>query len=103
MDTGLLVLKSKSMARGVLAFKENAIQRSVEVAPVFHAEDDVVVEWRALTIALLDTVRDEVNKSLNLRGSEALTMGQLLGAGTWQAGREIAEVQVRSPLMTIIF
>jgi hypothetical protein len=49
---------------------------------------EVIVEWRALTVALLDTLLDLVRAKLGLDASFALP--QLLQGGTWSAGRKIA-------------
>ncbi|KAL1970892.1 hypothetical protein VTN77DRAFT_2726 [Rasamsonia byssochlamydoides] len=95
VDMGLLTLKEKDMQRGLEAYKENAQikgQPSVEVVPLFTADDDVIVEWRAATVGFLDDLLEEVNHQLGLSGEDALTLAQLLEAGTWKGGRELAEV-----------
>ncbi|KAF2764105.1 DUF1688-domain-containing protein [Teratosphaeria nubilosa] len=95
VDTGLLTLKSEDAQRGLDQYQRNAQrqgQPNVEVVPLFTADDDVIVEWRALTVGFLDMLLVEVNKQLNLRGSDKLTLAQMLEAGTWKGGREIAEV-----------
>ncbi|KAJ6070310.1 hypothetical protein N7467_011629 [Penicillium canescens] len=95
VDLGLLSLKPDDMQRGINAYKENAQikgQPNVEVAPLFSADDDVIVEWRAVTVGFLDELLDEVNSQLGLRGEEQLSLAQMLEAGTWKGGREIAEV-----------
>ncbi|GES64168.1 DUF1688-domain-containing protein [Aspergillus terreus] len=95
IDMGLLTLKDDDLQRGLAAYKENAQikgQPSVEVVPLFSADDDVIVEWRAVTVGFLDDLLDEVNSQLGLRGEEELTLAQMLEAGSWKGGREIAEV-----------
>ncbi|KAJ5512705.1 hypothetical protein N7463_002257 [Penicillium fimorum] len=96
IDLGLLSLKLEDMQRGINAYKENAQikgQPNVEVAPLFCADDDVIVEWRAVTVGFLDDLLEEVNSQLGLKGSEdQLSLAQMLEAGTWKGGREIAEV-----------
>ncbi|EWC47473.1 hypothetical protein DRE_00441 [Drechslerella stenobrocha 248] len=95
IDTGLLTLKPQQAKRGLDAYHANSKkegQPNVEVVPMFSAEDDVIVEWRALTVQLLDRLLPEVNKMLGLQGPEVLTLGQMLEAGTWKGGRELAEV-----------
>lgn len=52
--------------------------------------DAIVVEWRGLTVALLDRLRPRVAKKLGLAESD-FTIGQLLEGGTWWAGRRIAK------------
>lgn len=87
VDTGLLSLKSDDMQRGLEQFQQNAHikgQQSMEVVPLFTASDDVIVEWRAATVGFLDDLRDEVNAQLGLRGPDALSLAQILEAGTWK-------------------
>ncbi len=50
---------------------------------------DLVIEWRALTVALLDRVADAVRVRLGL-SEEALPLARVLEGGTWSAGRAIA-------------
>ncbi|KAL4817792.1 hypothetical protein BDW67DRAFT_159152 [Aspergillus spinulosporus] len=95
IDLGLLTLKPADLERGLAAYRDNAQikgQPSMEVVPLFSADDDVVVEWRALTVGFLDDLLEEVNGQLGLLGDDQLTLAQMLEAGTWKGGREIAEV-----------
>jgi hypothetical protein len=48
-----------------------------------------IVEWRALTVALLDRTAAEVRGQLGLSPA-ALPLAKVLEAGTWAAGRAIA-------------
>lgn len=87
IDMGLLTLRDEDLERGVAAYKQNAQirgQPSVEVVPFFSADDDVVVEWRAVTVGFLDDLLDEVNSQLGLRGEDQLTLAQMLEAGSWK-------------------
>ncbi|KJX93470.1 DUF1688-domain-containing protein [Zymoseptoria brevis] len=95
VDTGLLNLKPDDVARGIEQYHLNATrqgQPSIEVVPLFTADDDVIVEWRALTVGFLDELLAEVNLLLGLTGENKLSLAQMLEAGTWKGGREIAEV-----------
>ncbi|KAJ5223435.1 hypothetical protein N7468_007977 [Penicillium chermesinum] len=96
IDMGLLTLKPHDLERGINAYRENAQikgQPNVEVVPLFSTDDDVIVEWRAVTVGFLDELLDEVNNQLGLSGTEEpLSLAQMLEAGTWKGGREIAEV-----------
>lgn len=95
VDTGLLTLKPEDMQRGLEQYQTNAArqgQPKVEVVPLFTADDDVIVEWRAVTVGFLDMLLDEVNSLLGLSGSKKLSLAQMLEAGSWKGGREIAEV-----------
>jgi hypothetical protein len=55
-----------------------------------HPTDSkLVVEWRALTVALLDRVADGVRDRLDLEASE-FPLARVLQGGTWSAGRRAA-------------
>lgn len=56
----------------------------------FHTGAEIVVEWRALTLCLLDRVAVVVRKKLN-KTAEELPLAQVIEGGTWQAGRQIAK------------
>jgi len=51
--------------------------------------DPWVVEWRALTVALLDELAPQVRAALG-DGAAALPLACILEGGTWAAGRQIA-------------
>ena len=54
----------------------------------------LVVEWRALTVALLDRTAVEMRRQLGLAlGPEELPLAKVLEGGTWRAGRELAREQ----------
>jgi len=72
VDLGVLVLRDAADA-----------SRSHEV------DSALVVEWRALTVALLDHLADKVRARLN-RNAESLPLASLLEGGSWAAGRAAA-------------
>lgn len=95
IDTGLLTLKPDDHKRGIDQYHMNASrvgQQGVEVVPLFTADDDVIVEWRAVTVGLLDELLVEVNKQLGLKDDKKLSLAQMLEAGSWKGGRELAEL-----------
>ncbi|KAI5813545.1 hypothetical protein BZA77DRAFT_117220 [Pyronema omphalodes] len=95
IDTGLITLKTPQQERGIKKFHENAEKNGVtgvEVVPAFTPDDDVIVEWRAVTLGFLDMLLEDVNKLLGLSGPDTLSLAQMLEAGTWKGGRELAEV-----------
>lgn len=51
--------------------------------------DEVIVEWRALTVALLDRVAEAVRSKLGKTPVE-LPLANILEGGTWAAGRAVA-------------
>jgi hypothetical protein len=53
------------------------------------ASSELVVEWRALTVALLDRLAPSLRQELGLSAAE-LPLGKVLEGGTWSAGRKIA-------------
>jgi hypothetical protein len=51
--------------------------------------DEWVIEWRALTVVLLDELADLVRAELGLSAAE-LPLASVLEGGTWATGRELA-------------
>ncbi len=54
-----------------------------------HLDSKVIVEWRALTVALLDEIAVHVRQLLDLT-AEQLPLAKILEGGTWWAGRKLA-------------
>ena len=69
VDTGVLILRDPAEA-----------MRDHDVG------SPLVVEWRALTVALLDELAGKVRRRLNLDAA-AFPLAKLLQGGTWAAGR----------------
>ena len=69
---------------GVIALKYEA-----DAARAHEAGSTLVVEWRALTVALLDEIGSLIRKRLG-RTREELPLAKVLEGGTWAAGRRIA-------------
>ena len=69
---------------GALRPKQRAILQET-----FAAGDEPIVEWRALTVALLDRIASHVRLHLDL-DVERLPLVKVLEAGTWFAGRMLA-------------
>ncbi|KAJ4353359.1 uncharacterized protein N0V89_005087 [Didymosphaeria variabile] len=80
VDLGVLSVKPASLERGLAA--------SGSALPQFGAGDDAVVEWRAMTLVLIDKLYEMVKG--RMEGVD-LSMAQLLEAGTWKSGREVAK------------
>jgi hypothetical protein len=72
LDTGVIVPRDPRLAR----------RR-------FKPGDEAIVEWRALTVALLDELAELVRAQLG-RSEAELPLASVLEGGTWAAGREIA-------------
>jgi hypothetical protein len=73
IDTGVLKLRDPTAAT-----REHAV------------DSELVVEWRALTVALLDRLADITRQRLNMDG-RTLPLAKILQGGTWTAGRTIAK------------
>ena len=50
-----------------------------------------IIEWRALTVALIDPLAERVRGLLGSRHA-AMPLAAILEGGTWAAGRELARV-----------
>ncbi|MEM9266738.1 MAG: DUF1688 family protein, partial [Cyanobacteria bacterium P01_F01_bin.13] len=50
----------------------------------------VVVEWRALTVIMLDLMGERIRQLLN-KSAEEFPLIKILEGGTWAAGRRIAK------------
>ncbi|MBR1187834.1 URC4/urg3 family protein [Bradyrhizobium sp. AUGA SZCCT0160] len=69
---------------GVLVFRDpESAQREHEVA------SPLVVEWRALTVALLDRIADGLRHRLKVDAT-SMPLAKILEGGTWAAGRLLA-------------
>lgn len=88
VDTGLLTLKKADADRGLKKWHEYMPGSSTEVVPMFEPSDDVVVEWRAVTVGFLDDLLASVNQGLGLSGSDKLNLAQMLEAGTWKVSQD---------------
>jgi hypothetical protein len=105
IDTGVLILRREDANRGLDEFHLNAQRegkRSVEVVPMFKPDDDVVVEWRAVTVGFLDQLLVEVNASLGLQGTDRLTLPQMLEAGSWKVCSKIIYILSNTVLLSLI-
>ncbi|MBL8588008.1 MAG: URC4/urg3 family protein [Methylobacteriaceae bacterium] len=66
------------------------ILRDPDAATRPHAPgDELIVEWRALTVALLDEIAVAMRARLGMDAT-TLPLAKVLQGGTWTAGREIA-------------
>jgi Protein of unknown function (DUF1688) len=56
----------------------------------YKVGDELIIEWRALTVALLDQLANEVRQQMGL-SVEQLPLACVLEGGTWAAGRMTAQ------------
>ena len=78
VDLNILRLKPEVLCNGQ--------KRSGHELPQFDAKSDPIVEWRAMTVALIDELHEMVARRLGV----SLTLAQTLEAGSFKAGRELA-------------
>jgi hypothetical protein len=69
---------------GLLNVKDTAILQEPHLPG-----SEVIVEWRALTVSLLDRIAAAIRQQLHLNATE-LPLVKVLQGGTWTAGRRIA-------------
>ncbi|KAH8693211.1 hypothetical protein BGW36DRAFT_302345 [Talaromyces proteolyticus] len=77
---------------GILSLKPEIEQQHTaagEDLPRLPPTADAIVEWRAMTVALLDELFVLVSSKFAEQGTK-LSMAQMLEAGTWKGGRELA-------------
>ncbi|WP_028388053.1 URC4/urg3 family protein [Legionella fairfieldensis] len=72
IDTGLLQVKNETVLQQLQA-----------------PDSEVIVEWRALTVALLDELAVAIRQRLQKSAAE-LPLAKILQGGTWEAGRRLA-------------
>lgn len=73
IDSGLLHIKNKEL-----------------ISQAHEPGSEFIVEWRALTVALLDELANVIRKILN-KNEQELPLAKILQGGTWEAGRRIAK------------
>ena len=76
--------------RPAAGWRRAAAARSGLAQTSWTPADTLVVEWRALTIALLDELAPRVCVALGLQ-ADALPLACVLEGGTWAAGRVLAQ------------
>ncbi|WP_066381132.1 URC4/urg3 family protein, partial [Anabaena sp. CA = ATCC 33047] len=66
------------------------IVKNPEILQTTYAVDsEIIIEWRALTVILLDKIANTIREKLGM-SPEELPLAKILQGGTWTAGRKIA-------------
>ena len=73
LDSGLLRLRDEKAAQ-----------------ETWNVGDEIIVEWRALTVALMDEVAGAVRRKMHM-DEKHLPLAKVLEGGSWAAGRALAE------------
>ena len=78
---------------GLLVDRELITLRNPKLADLSHRPDsELIIEWRGLTVALLDRIGAQVQKKLNKNPSD-FPLAKVLEGGTWWAGRKAAKAK----------
>lgn len=90
-DLGLMTGLAEYRNGGLFVDMGVLVPKKDELIPgrTFDIGSELVVEWRALTLALLDVTADGVRAKLGMTPDQ-LPLAKVLQGGTWAAGREIA-------------
>lgn len=78
----MLTLNEEDYERGIEYFKQQNNANTEEIVPLFEVDDQVIVEWRAMTVALLDVIAGEVRDIISAT-EEQLPLAKVLESGTW--------------------
>ncbi len=62
----------------------------MELEKTHAPSSELIVEWRSLTVILLDRLAQQLRQKLQ-KTSATLTLGSILQGGTWSAGRALAQ------------
>jgi hypothetical protein len=78
---------------GLLVDRDLITLRDPKLAELSHRPDsELIIEWRGLTVALLDRIGAQVQKKLNKNPSD-FPLAKVLEGGTWWAGRKAAKAK----------
>ena len=66
-----------------------ALRRAEEAVRAHDVSSTLVVEWRALTVALLDRLAERLRQRIGM-DANSLPLAKILQGGTWAAGRKVA-------------
>lgn len=88
IDLGLLTIKTDKILAS-LDSSANGASGQVDplTLPPLPASHSAIVEFRAVTVIVLDRLAKAINAKLNTD----MTLAQVLEAATWKGGREIAK------------
>ena len=96
-EAGVRVINLDNLT-GLPEYRNGGLFLDTKVLKITNAQDllivhqlksSLVVEWRALTVALLDKLAEEVRRRTG-NDAKSLPLASVLQGGTWSAGRRIA-------------
>ncbi|KAJ4480224.1 hypothetical protein J3R30DRAFT_3876069 [Lentinula aciculospora] len=78
---------------GVISLKPHSLPIDEKSGlPKAAPSDPAVVEWRALTVIMLDRIAHSIRAKLQLTPDQ-LNLAQVLESATWKGGRQIAKIK----------
>ncbi len=66
-----------------------SLRNPANAEPLWAPGSEIIIEWRALTICLLDKIAEKIVLSLNTTAAQ-FPLAKVLEGGTWAAGRKLA-------------
>lgn len=66
-----------------------SLRNSANAGILWAPGSEIIIEWRALTICLLDKIGEKIVQSLNTTAAQ-FPLAKVLEGGTWAAGRKLA-------------
>lgn len=73
----------------ILDFGLITAKNPADLQKAWKPEEDFIIEWRALTVCMLDLIGSAVQKNLG-KSAQEFPLAKVLEGGTWWAGRKIA-------------
>jgi hypothetical protein len=67
-----------------------SLKKADDAATAWSPDSDLIIEWRSLTVYLLDQIGQEVQKAIGKTPQE-FPLAKVLEGGTWWAGRFLAQ------------
>jgi hypothetical protein len=76
----------------LLDFDVLTFKNSKDTQLTWDTESDLIIEWRALTVHILDVMAREIQNRLG-KSAQDFPLAKVLEGGTWWAGRKVASLR----------
>merc|ERR1711991_1237922 len=87
VNTELLTALPEYRNGGMIIDMEIVELKDKNLLKINHSlNSDIIIEWRCLTIVIIDMLKKKINKKMN----KDFHLGQILEGGTWSLGRELS-------------
>lgn len=67
-----------------------SLRNPADAATLWAPGSEIIIEWRALTVCLLDKIGEKIVQSLHTTAAQ-FPLAKVLEGGTWAAGRKLAQ------------